>query len=94
MPCDYSVRVELSVEAASGGKPRRPGLRKFIVEFDSDGEPLRIKEIRVLQPPQSGIYHAGYWNAKSHPRTGLPERVIAAAYAKQHAEELAASATP
>jgi hypothetical protein len=94
MPCDYSVRVEMGVSAQSGGRPRRAGVRKFIVEYNADGEPLRIKEIRELQKPQLGIYHANYWNAKSHPRTGLPARILDAAHAKQLAENAVANATP
>jgi hypothetical protein len=93
MPCDYSVRVEMNVDAVSGGRPRRAGLRKFIVEFDSEGEALRIKEI-VQQHRPAGLRHSNYWNAKAHPRVGLAERVIAAAHAKQHAEDLATRATP
>lgn len=92
--CDYSVRVELDVQArVSKGKPPRTGLRKFIVEYDADGEPLRIKEICQLQPPQNGIYHKGFWY-NNYPRTGLPERVLHAAAAKRAAQDRAADATP
>jgi hypothetical protein len=100
--CDYSVRIELRVGEHSGvgaGMPPRTGLRKFIVEYDADGEVLRIKEIRQL-PPLYGVarvYHASYWKASTHALGNgdtLPKRIIAAARAKLDAEERSINATP
>jgi hypothetical protein len=97
--CDYSVRIDVDVSEMPGlaGRQPRTGLRKFIVEFDSDGEVLRIKEVKQLQPPSIGIYHAQFWKAGTHALGNgdtLPKRVIAAAAAKMAAEDGNADATP
>lgn len=100
--CDHAVHVKLKVE-----RPVVPSLetltvrqhveRHFIVEFNADGDVLRIKERKKKEPPQIGVYDASWWVAGSHPLgTGdtLPKRVIAAALAKLDAEERSARATP
>jgi hypothetical protein len=94
--CDYSVRVEINVEErpSATGKHPRTGLRKFIVEYDADGQVLRIKEIKPLPAPSIGIYHQPYWKGGTHPLGVLPRQIIAAAAAKKAAEDRAHDATP
>lgn len=64
------------------------GSRKFIVDFDDAGEPIRIKERKVLHaghPYLEHIYNAPYWHAKHHKKgraSSMVSRVIEAA---QHA---------
>jgi hypothetical protein len=58
--------------------------RKFIVDFDENGEPLRIKERKTYEAgrPWERLYNASYWDAKHHSLGGpdtLPVRIIAAA---------------
>lgn len=62
--------------------------RRFIVEFDADGVPLRIKQRKAYgQYPIEGVYDAPYWHAKCHQlgksKNTLPRRIIAAAEAKR-----------
>lgn len=59
--------------------------RRFIVDFDEQGEAVRIKERKKFGIyPLDGWYNAPYWSAKHHkigsPKT-LPARIIAAAKA-------------
>jgi hypothetical protein len=82
--CDYSVHVRLEQ-------------RHFIVEYDSDGKVLRIKERKPNGPPSGTSSDVSWWVATSHPLGNgntLPKRVIAAALAKQQAEHRADLATP
>lgn len=96
MSCDYAVRVTMDVTPSGGrGKRRRTGPRSFIVEYNADGEVLRIKEIRKLEGPYVvGVYHQPYFRAGTHALRGLPVEIIAAANAKIRAEQLGADATP
>lgn len=93
MAYDHAIHVELEVDAVSGGRPRRTGPRKFVVHYDEDGEPLRIKEI-VQQHRPAGLRETSYWSPKSHPRVGLAVKILHAASMKRMREDRAASATP
>ncbi len=45
------------------------GSRKFLVDFDADGKPVRIKERKVWHaghPYLEHIYNAPYWHARHH----------------------------
>lgn len=58
--------------------------RKFIVDFNEAGEPVRIKERKThgTGKPWECLYNAPYWNAKHHKLGGpdtLPMRILAAA---------------
>lgn len=86
--CDHDTHVRLSG-------------RYFIVEYNADGNVLRIKERKAKSyAPRGvsiGVFDASWWVATSHPLgTGdtLPKRVIAAAHAKRTAEDISANATP
>ena len=86
--CDYSVHVRIQVvnpEKKARGRQPRAGLRHFIVEFDADGEVLRIKERKQMLPPQSGVYNHPWWKAGTHPLGVLPRQIIAAARAAKGA---------
>jgi len=75
----------------------QPDKRVFVVEFDSDGEPLRIKERKNKKPPMAGVYDTQIWSAKSNGRGGshtLPERIINLARQKLRREHEADIATP
>lgn len=57
--------------------------RTFIVDFDEEGDPVRIKERKKYgKYPLDGWYNAPYWSAKHHqlgsPDT-IPARVLALA---------------
>lgn len=57
--------------------------RIFLVDFDTNGKPLRIKERKKYGTyPLDGWHNASYWHAKHH-RLGslktLPARIIAQA---------------
>lgn len=60
--------------------------RYFIVDFDANGKPLRIKERkRYGTPPYDGWHNATYWHHKHHAIGGakfLTARIIEAAKAK------------
>ena len=78
--CDHDVHVRIV---------HKERARHFIVEFNADGEVLRIKERRMKDYAPMGVpigeYNATYWVATSHVLgTGntLPKRIIAAARAK------------
>lgn len=78
---DHVTHVHL--EDAKRGKDRH-----FIVEYDTDGAVLCIKERKQKEKPQVGVYDTSYWVARSHPLgTGdtMPKRIIAAALAKHAA---------
>lgn len=73
--CDHSVHVRLEN-------------RHFIVEYNADGEVLRIKERKPkTYAPRGvsiGVYDVSWWVPSSHPLgigNTLPKRVIAAAEA-------------
>ena len=86
--CDHAVHVQIEV---------RGRLRHFIVEFNADGDVLRIKERKPKEHPCLGVYDASWWVATSHVLgTGntLPKRVIAAARAKMAGEDRALNDTP
>lgn len=71
--------------------------RTFIVEYDDDGNVLRIKERKNKQPPMIGVYEASWWTAKSHVLGAgltMPKRVIEMARQKMAAEDVAHNATP
>lgn len=75
--CDHAVRVHVDD-------------RHFIVEFNADGEVLRIKERRLYA--KGTLYEAwcqaSYWVASSHSlgtRDTRPKRIIAAAREKHAA---------
>lgn len=59
--------------------------RKFIVDFDDAGQPLRIKERKKKNPGHpylEVIYDAPYWHAGHHKigkPTSLVARILAAA---------------
>ena len=76
--CDHFVRVVVDG-------------RKFKVEFDSDGRPLRIKERKIYS---HGVYEPSYWVAACHGQGRRPKRIIEAAYTKLKAEDRNADATP
>lgn len=53
--------------------------RRFLVDFSTDGSPIRIKERKVLHaghPYLECIYNAPYWSAKHH-RKGGPKTLVA-----------------
>lgn len=91
--CDHSVHVRLEItdEVTRGaGKQPRRGPRHFIVEYDADGEVLRIKERKTYGAgePWERLYDGPYWKAGTHSLGNgdtLPKRVIAAAKAKHAA---------
>lgn len=65
--------------------------RRFLVDFDADGKPVRIKERKVWHaghPYLEHIYNAPYWSAKHHaiggPKT-LVARILEAAKGTTHA---------
>ncbi|MFA5898836.1 MAG: hypothetical protein WC829_06950 [Hyphomicrobium sp.] len=67
------------------------GTRRFLVDFDDAGEPVRIKERKVLHaghPYLEHIYNAPYWSAKHHgiggPKT-LVSRILEEAKKGDHA---------
>lgn len=103
--CDHAIRVTISVpygrvvrdDAGTSVFKQRNEERTFIVEYDADGEVLRIKEIRELAKPQVGIAHVSWWKAGTHPLGSgntLPKRVLAAAMAKKWNADKATDATP
>ena len=65
--------------------------RRFLVDFDDAGQPVRIKERKVLHaghPYLEHIYNAPYWSAKHHgiggPKT-LVARILEEAARTDHA---------
>lgn len=65
--------------------------RRFLVDFDDEGKPVRIKERKVWHaghPYLEHIYNAPYWSAK-HQGIGGPKtlvaRILEAAKASTHA---------
>lgn len=67
------------------------GSRKFIVDFDEAGEPIRIKERKLYRPDHrflAVVADAPYWHARHHrvgnPRT-LVARILEAAKKARHA---------
>lgn len=67
--CDHSIRVEVDG-------------RKFRVDYDADGNVIRIKERKIKT---AGVYEVSYWVATSHraPEGSRPARIMAAAAEKQ-----------
>lgn len=64
--------------------------RKFRVDFDDNGEPVRIYERKKFGEGTlfCGVYNAVYWHSKHHAIGGakfLTARIIAAARAKRAA---------
>lgn len=97
--CDYAVHVHIEVDAPVKklrGRQPKTGLRHFIVEFDADGECLRIKERKTYDHGSgiAGVYNAPYYKAGTHPLAILPRRIVAAAELKLREEHRAANATP
>lgn len=84
--CDHAIHVRFDD-------------RHFIVEYDEDGNVLRIKERKQYDhgPGISGTYNASYWVASSHvlgSGNTMPKRILAAATAKRAAEDRNSDATP
>jgi hypothetical protein len=98
--CDHAVHVHIDVvnpEHKARGRAPKAGNRHFIVEFDADGEVLRIKERKKYDHGPnagSGVYNHPWWKAGTHPLGVLPRRVIAAARLKLSEEHRSANATP
>lgn len=52
--------------------------RVFIVDFDENNNPLRIKERKMYAKgsPFEAFYNATYWNAKHHNLSKKPAEII------------------
>lgn len=74
--------MKLAINRAVATKTVRLDGRTFIVEFDANGKPLRIKERKKYgEPPFDGWYNMLYWSAKHHKlgkRSTIPQRILAA----------------
>lgn len=99
--CDYSVHVKFEIDAplnGARGKRPRAGSRYFIVDFNADGDALRIKERKTRTMfGVDNVYDFSWWSASSHPLGSgntLPKRVIEAAHKKTAAEDRSANAVP
>jgi hypothetical protein len=83
--CDFVVHVKIDD-------------RKFVVEFDSDGEVIRIKERKAKLPPMLGIYDVSYWESANHPMPksawSIPQRCVAAARKRLQDEHQSMLDTP
>lgn len=94
--CDHVVHVHLDVV-----RKGTVTIRHFVVEFNEDGEALRIKERKPkTYTPRGvsiGVCDVSWWVRTSHPLGSgdtLPKRVIEAARAKMVSEDAARNATP
>ncbi len=83
MPCAYKIPIQLDG-------------RKFVVEYDSDGDPLRIKERKSKPLPALGVYEVSYWVASSHALRAWtrPDRILNAAGLRKPLKDREPDATP
>lgn len=90
---NHKIRVDVDVPVTRK-RTRHKGVRKFIVEYDADGNVLRVKEIKETA---AATRHQNYWKAGTHPLGNgdtLIKRILAAAAAKRTAEDRSIDATP